>query len=81
MIINAEVQRGASESNANLLRRFTKKVRGGGFLEHIKAIRYKERSQSKTTRKKLALRRLEWKAKIEELEKLGKIQTRDKNKI
>lgn len=77
MIINVELEKTGNESNANLLRRFTKKVQGAAILNKVKRNRYKTRNESKYTRKKKTLKFLAKKQKIEELIKLGKIEARN----
>lgn len=80
MVINVEVQRTGSESNANLLRRFTKKVQSAGVLPRMRSIRYKSREQSSYNKKKRALRSIERKTEIEKMIKLGKMVERKKRR-
>ena len=77
-MINVEVEKNINENTANLIRRFTKRVRDAGILKRVRKIRYNERNKSKYIKKKETLKGLLKKAKYEELIKLGKIteQTR-----
>jgi ribosomal protein S21 len=77
-MINVEVEKNMNESTANLLRRFTKRVRGSGILQRVRSIRYHKRPKSKFVQKKGALKMLERKSKYEELIKLGKITEQPK---
>ncbi|HEY4511624.1 MAG TPA: hypothetical protein VJH55_02175 [Candidatus Paceibacterota bacterium] len=69
---NIEVTRNNNESNANLLRRFTKRVQGSGVLPRVRSIRYADRTQSHYKVKQKTLKTLRRKAEIAELIKLGK---------
>ena len=71
--VQIEVKKGGSENNATLLRRFSRRVQEAGIIQHVKGNRYSERSQSKLTTKKQALRRLKRRAEFERLKKLGKM--------
>ncbi|MEK7182281.1 MAG: hypothetical protein AAB334_00585 [Patescibacteria group bacterium] len=72
-MINIEIIGNENESNANLLRRFTKRVRSSGVIKKVRAIRYKTRDASKFTRKKQALRSIKRKIEIEKLIRFGKL--------
>ncbi len=72
-MINVEVKKTGTENNLSLIRRFTKSVQGAGVLTNVRERRYKERNQSKYTRKKMALKRLERRSIWNELLKLGKV--------
>lgn len=74
MITIIEVTKGGNESNANLLRRFSRKVRGGGFVNKAKSLKYSERTKSDLKKKKEALKRIDKREKIDRLKKLGKIK-------
>jgi len=69
-----EVKRGDSESNANLLRRFTKRVQTSGNLRRVRDLKSSKRKLSTLKIKKETLKRLERKATYERLKKLGKIK-------
>ncbi len=75
-MINVEIQKGASENNTSMLRRFTKKVQGSGILNKVRSIRYSERKLSPYKVKVQRLNSLKRKGEIEELIKLGKMQDR-----
>jgi hypothetical protein len=69
-----EVKRAASESNANLLRRFTKRVQTSGNLRRARSLKYSQRNKSALKVKKETLNRLTRKTTYERLRKLGKIK-------
>jgi hypothetical protein len=73
MAIIIEVEKTGSESSANLLRRFTKRVQGSGILNRKRSSRYITRSASKCAKKKRALNSLARIARLKELRKLGKL--------
>ncbi len=73
-MINIEVEKGQNENNASLLRRFTKRVRGSGVLTRVRSLRYYARAVSPYTRKKHSLKRINKKADLQEMIKLGKIR-------
>lgn len=80
-MINIEIKGNENESNANLLRRFSKRVRSSGLIKKVRSLRYRARDESSFTRKKQALRSLKRKDKIEKLIKLGKLpDNRSKDK-
>ncbi len=72
-MINVEVDKTANESNASVIRRFTKRVQGAGILTRVRRIRYKKREPSAYTKKKFVLKSIARRAVIEELVKLGKM--------
>ena len=67
-----EIKKQERETTQNLIRRFTKAVRGSGILVRARKIRFKEREKSETMKKRAAKTREERKKKYEMLEKLGK---------
>jgi ribosomal protein S21 len=69
-----EVKRAQSESNANLLRRFTKRVQTSGNLRKARELQFSKRHKSDLKRKQDALKRIERRATTERLRKLGKIK-------
>ncbi|MDO8564981.1 MAG: hypothetical protein Q7R88_03245 [bacterium] len=73
--VNVEVQKTASESNLNLLRRFNKRVQGSGILRQVRSNRYKTRAPSGFKRKQSALKLILKRAEHERLAKLGKLPT------
>ena len=72
-MINAEVEKNSSESNVNLIKRFTRKVQGAGILPRVRSIRYASRNQSKYVRKKMALKALNRRKDVDLQIKLGKL--------
>jgi len=70
---NIQVEKNASETNVNLLRRFTKRVQGSGVLSKVRSLRYATRKQSPYNVKKKALKNLRRKEEIAELIKQGKM--------
>lgn len=72
-MINIEVSKNSNESNASVLRRFTKKVQGSGILPRVRSIRYSERTESAYKRKVKTLNSIKKKANIAELIKMGKM--------
>lgn len=75
-MINIEIEKNSNESNASMLRRFTKKVQGSGVLPRIRSIRYSGRKLSHYKTKMKTLEGLRRKAEREELIKMGKITER-----
>jgi hypothetical protein len=73
-MINVQVEKGANDNNIGLLRKFTKRVQGSGVLNRIRSIRYAERSPSRYTKKKFALKALRYRENNELLLKQGKIK-------
>lgn len=69
----AESKRKKGETFESLLRRFNKKVLQSGKILQAKKIRFLEKKINKNLAKKLALRRLNIKAKKEYLKKIGKL--------
>ncbi len=69
-----EVKRKDNESVGSLLRRFSKKVQQSGLLIQARNSRFKEKTKSRTERRKSALRRNEIVTEKERLRKLGKLE-------
>ncbi|MFA6096562.1 MAG: 30S ribosomal protein S21 [Candidatus Paceibacterota bacterium] len=69
-----EVKRKDNESVGSLLRRFSKKVQQSGLLIQARNSRFKEKTKSRTERRKSALRRNEIVSEKERLRKLGKLE-------
>ncbi len=74
MAINVEVAKNGSESTANLIRRFTKRMQGAGIVQKIRGGRYFKRIKSENVNRKAKLIKLSKQEKYETLLKLGKIQ-------
>jgi hypothetical protein len=72
-MINVEVEKTNNESNANLIRRFTKRVQGSGVLPRVRGLRYSERVASPYVKKKRTLKKLRERTEREKLIKLGKL--------
>jgi hypothetical protein len=70
----AEVKRSGSESNANVIRRFTKRVQTAGTIRRARSLRYAERTQSDLKKKVSALKKITKRKEIDKLKKLGKIK-------
>lgn len=75
-MINVELTKNNNENNLSLIRRFSKKVKSSGIIKKVRSIRYKQRAESKSTRKKKALKTIRRKAEIDEMIKLGKMPER-----
>jgi len=74
MAITTEVTRTGNESNANLLRRFTKRVQSSGVLRHVKNTRFSARKKSQLKKKNDALNKIAKRAATDKLRKLGKLK-------
>jgi ribosomal protein S21 len=74
MAINIEVQKGASENNLSVLRRFQKRVQGAGILSRVRSNRYSERVKSENVRRAKTIAFLKKKEETAELIKQGKMQ-------
>jgi len=70
---NVEVTKNQNETNASLLRRFSKKLQESRVLARVKKMRFRARPQSKLRRKESALKRIIKRAEIEKLKKWGKM--------
>lgn len=58
----------------SLIRRFTKRVQGAGIIRRVKSARYHDRMKSKSKRRVSALRRIEKKDKVAEMERMGLVK-------
>ena len=76
MAINIEIEKNSNESNASMLRRFTKKVQGSGVLPRVRSIRYSKRKLSPYKVKVQRLNSISKKTEIEELIRMGKMADR-----
>lgn len=74
MITTAEVTRNGAESNANLIRRFTKRVQTSNVLKKARILKYASRAKSDLKKKREALKKIAKRAEIDKLRKLGKIK-------
>lgn len=68
-----EDKRQGNESGANLLRRFSRRVKDSNIVRNVRNNRYVSRKPSSLVIKKSALRRIAKQAEITKLKKLGKI--------
>jgi len=75
MTVNVEVNKNANESPVNLVRRFTKRIKGSGILPRMRSSVYYGRQESKFRKKARALKSIARKKEIEHLKKLGKMPT------
>lgn len=78
MAINVSVVKHGSESSMSLVRRFSKRVLGAGIVRKVKGGRYKLRQESRNKRRNSALRRVEKRVKVEEKERLGLVEAKEK---
>ncbi|MDQ5957922.1 MAG: hypothetical protein QG665_257 [Patescibacteria group bacterium] len=74
MKIVVQVEKSGSESNASLLRRFSKRVKTVGHLQLSRAIRYSTRTKSALKKKQDKLKKIAKFKNIQELRKEGKIK-------
>lgn len=72
MAINIKVTKGKKDSNANLIKKFTGKVKESGVIPRVKSLRYAERNASPFVKKTQRLKSIKKRAEIEEQIKLGK---------
>lgn len=68
-----EVKKSGSETNATLLRKFSRKVQDSQIVPSLKKKRYASRKPSKLTQKSAAMKRIEKRKINARLRKLGKI--------
>lgn len=69
--VQIEVVRNPNETSGSLLRRFTRRVQSSTILKAARSRRYAERAPSKLAKKKMAIRRIEFRADRERKRKLG----------
>jgi len=70
-MIQVEVKKNNNETNASVIRRFTRRVQESAILPTARSHRYRDRSVSEYTKKKKALKRIEKRKKITRMKKLG----------
>ncbi len=73
MSVNVEVSKNNNENALNLIRRFTKRVKGSGILPRLRSTVYHKRPESDFKKKQHTLKSIERRAEIEHLKKLGKM--------
>jgi len=76
MMTHVNVTANTTENGTNLIRRFTKQVRGTGIVMTVKGRRYYTRKNSTFKARNKALRRIENIKKYEHLAKMGKLPER-----
>lgn len=69
-----ESRKKESESNDNLIRRFTRRVQSSGILLHVKKIRYHQPKKNKNQQREDAIRRAKFRTKQDYLRKIGKLE-------
>lgn len=74
MAVNIQVDKHSGESTANLLRRFSKRVKSSGMITRMRGIRYYTRDKSENVNHVAKLRKLARTAEFEKLFKLGKAE-------
>lgn len=73
-MIVIDVKKTGAESNANLLRRFSKRAQSLGLVKKVRGSRFAQRSKSSLKKKRDALKRLKRQAVYHRALKLGKIR-------
>ena len=73
MVSGVEVTKNQNETNANLVRRFSRRMQGAKVLNKVRSLRFFGRPSSKLKKKGRALKRIAKKKEIDRLKKLGKI--------
>ena len=76
MATNIKIKKKENENNSNLLRRFTRRFQESGIGPKVKSLKFEERKPSSLIKKNAKIRKINKKAEIEELIKLGKITER-----
>ncbi len=72
-----EVTKMANESNASLLRRFSKRMQGAGVVRKVRGERFHLRTKSELKKKQDALKKLKKRVEYERLFKLGKLKPKN----
>jgi ribosomal protein S21 len=78
-MINVQVDGSESESNSNILRRFSRRVRNSGVVDKARSQKERERPLSETQKKQEKLRRLRRLEEVDKMIKLGKMPDRRNN--
>jgi ribosomal protein S21 len=73
MATNVEITKGGKDNNANLIKKFTRKVQESGIIPRMKGLRYAERNLSTYVKKTKRLKSIKNREVREEQIKLGKI--------
>jgi ribosomal protein S21 len=74
MATNVQITKNNNENAASVLRRFTKKVRGAGFLQEVRDRRYYTRKPSALRRKNSKMVVLERTDAYNEKKKMGQVE-------
>ncbi len=78
MAINVDVKRKKKDTNASLMRNFSRKVKQSGVLRKKRSLRFFERKLSDFRKKAAALVRIEKRKQYEKALKMGTIQQKGK---
>lgn len=73
MATNVEIKKGSKDNNANLIKKFTRRVQESGIIPRVKSLRYADRNMSAYVKKVKRLKSIKNKEVREEQIKLGKI--------
>lgn len=73
-MIRIEVKKNGGESNANVMRRFSKRMQSSGVVKEAKSNRYNTRKPSDYKKHKSAMKMIERGTSMNRLRKLGKIK-------
>ena len=76
MATNVQVEKNQSESSANVIRRFTKRMQNAGIVRRMRDNRYYARVKSANVRKTARLKKLAKKEAYERDYKMGKVVER-----
>jgi hypothetical protein len=79
-MINVKVEGSTSESNSNILRRFSRRARYAGIVQKARSLQSRIRPESPAKRKYEKLRKLDRLKEIDRKIKLGKLPDRRYNK-
>lgn len=69
-----------TETTANLVRRFQKRVQQSGLLKRARSLRYAKRPQSELAKKKIALKKMNFRKDLEQKRKLGLDKPEEKSR-
>ena len=75
--VNVAVEKQQTESTANLVRRFTKRLQGAGVTARVRSARYFKRAKSENVARRSRLLRLARQKEYERLLRLGKVQPQE----
>jgi len=69
-----QVKKNGNETNASMVRRFSRRIQESGNLPKVKSLRYNKRPLSKFNLKKSALHKMARRKEVARLRKLGKMK-------